>query len=145
MRFVWTAELVNEINDLSGDELTREKLSEKLNCHVNTVYNYEKILRENLEILKDAKKYYENEDGSPKKWVELNEYLCWLICKVKDLHGLLKGKNKHNKIRGHFFAYWEYYTEERWNYEVKQRTEKTVEQPEQAGEWNEERGRTTAA
>jgi hypothetical protein len=141
--------MLDEINGLDQDELTREKLSEIFNCHLNTVYNYEKIIRENLSFLKEAKKYYEDEDGNPRKWVELNKYICWLICKVKTLHGRIKSRNKRKKIREHFIAYSQYYTEERCNYEIeqqlKQRAEKSTEQPEEREGVNEEDGSITAA
>jgi hypothetical protein len=149
MKYVWTIEQVEEIVG-SSEEITREDLSKIFNCHVNTIYNYEKILRENLNFLKDARKYYEDEDGRPKKWVELNKYLCWLLCKVKTLHGKIKVKNKRKKIRKHFFSYSEYYTEERCDYEIEQqleqqRSEKSVEQPEQSGGCSKQAGSSVAA
>jgi hypothetical protein len=148
-RFIWTVELVEEINGLDPDDMTRERLSEIFNCHLNTVYNYEKIIRENLSFLKEAQKYYEDEEGNPKKWVELNKYLCWLICNVKSLHGKLKGRNKRDKIRMHFIAYSQYYTEKKCDYEIEQqlkqeRAEKTVEQPEKTGSNKEGRSAVAA-
>lgn len=132
MRYVWTIDPLEELDGLRPGELTREWLSELLRCHINTVYNYEEIIKESLGDLKDAKKYYEDENGNPQKWVELNEYLGWLICNVKDLHGKLKGRNKREQIKRHFFIYCDYYTEESYQYEAqRQRTKKTVQQPEQ--------------
>ncbi len=133
MRFIWTIDPVDDIK--TCPEPTREWLADLFRCHVNTIYNYEDIIKESLGDLKDAKKYYQDEDGTIKKWVELNGYLAWLICKVKALKSHVKGKNKREKIKDHFFLYFNYYTEESYQYEIQQqRREKPVQQPEQQPE-----------
>lgn len=95
MRFVWTVEAVPDDDLAQPTPLTREALSKSIRCHINTIYNYEKLVKEWVD---DAKKYYEDENGDELKWVELNPYLAWLILKVWKLHKQQKSRKRRERV-----------------------------------------------
>jgi hypothetical protein len=114
MRFVWTLEVVQDGELAPPELLTRVALSQTLKCHINTIYGYEKLVREWVD---DAKKYYEDEDGNELKWVELTPYLVWLILHVWRLTKRLRTRKK---VFTYLFNHPEEFTEKEFENYVRQ-------------------------
>lgn len=125
MRFIWTIDTTDGTDSEGGlkaqEPLTREFLKRLLGCNINSIYKYEALIRRWVD---DARKYYTDEKGNEKKWVELNFYLGWLILKVWQLKNEKKGRNVLKQVEEDLFNYPERFSEKAFEQYVKEQREK---------------------